>query len=193
MTSLFQQSEYLHLLFNPVLTHLLPVAALGLLVSLAMRRHGAVKVALVLVFLSAILVWPTIHYGEGAYDRMVPEVDEAGGEWLDIHMYRAESWAWLFFVTALAALAALLAPLKWTRSSLPLAGLTLALGLTASGIGAYIAYPAGKVRHAELRNVTPGAEELEAARAEAHEHGEEADPDHEAGEEHDDDGDHMAE
>jgi hypothetical protein len=164
VSQLFSQPEYVHLLFNPALTHALPLAAAALLFSFVFRRPGVRALALGLVFVTATAVWPTVHYGESGYDRMISASDQRGGEWLDVHRHRAESGEWLFYVTAAVALAALLAPLRWPRSAPPLAALALALSLAACAMAIYIAYPAGKIRHREFRHGPPPAAELEAAR-----------------------------
>lgn len=164
MHQLLSQPEYLHLLVNPVLTHALPVAALALLVALIARSRGATRLALLLVAFTAGAVWPAVHYGQAGYDRLQSIADQPGGEWLDVHRHRAEQNEWLFYATAAVAVAALLAPLRWSRTATPLAALALGLALTASAVAAYIAFPAGKIRHRELRHGPPPAAELQQAR-----------------------------
>jgi hypothetical protein len=161
------QPEYLHVLVNPVLTHVLPFAALGLLLALLGRSQGGVKVGLILVLLGAAAVWPTIHYGREGFDRVRAMADTAGGDWLLVHRYRAEKSASVFYVTAGAALAALLLPRKWTKAVTSLNWLTLVLALLACAAAVRIAWPAGKIRHREFRHGDPPAAELKAARAEA--------------------------
>src|SRR5882672_4343604 len=99
MNELLQQPEYVHVLINPVLTHALPFAALALLVSVALRSRPAMIVALCIVFLGAATVWPTVHFGQGGYDRMKEVADLTGGERLGAHMHRAESLQWIFYAT----------------------------------------------------------------------------------------------
>ncbi len=167
MSEIFGQPEYLHVLVNPVLTHVLPVAALGLLLALACRSPGATKLALFLVLLGAATVWPTIHYGRLAFDRVNSMADETGGNWLAIHRYRAEKSAPVFYAAAIVALAALVAARKWNKGFLPLSWFALILAMAACAAAARIAYPAGKIRHREFRHSAPPAAELQAAHADA--------------------------
>ena len=166
MSELLGRPEYLHVLVNPVLTHALPVAVLGLLVALLARSAGGTRLALVLVLLSAAAVWPAVHYGRQGYDRVKSMADETGGDWLAVHRYRAGNWEWIFYAAAAAAGVALVAPLRWAKGAWPLAWLALALAFAACTAAAYIAYPAGKVRHREFRQGAPPADELKAAKAE---------------------------
>jgi disulfide bond formation protein DsbB len=167
VNDLLGRPEYLHVLVNPLLTHALPCVALGLLVALLSRNSGATRLALLLVLLSSAAVWPATHYGHRGYDRVKSMADETGGDWLAVHRYRAEKNAWLFYVAAAGALAALVVPLKWKKGFRPLAWLSLALAAAACAAAVYIAYPAGKIRHREFRNGPPPAPELQAAHAEA--------------------------
>jgi hypothetical protein len=47
---------------------------------------------------------------------------------------------------------AIFAPLKWPRSALALTIITLVISLCMLGVGGYIAYAGGKVRHREFRS-----------------------------------------
>ncbi|MEO6992626.1 MAG: hypothetical protein ABI273_03255 [Lacunisphaera sp.] len=160
----FSRSEYLHVLVNPVLTHVLPFAALGLLLALLGRSPGGTKIALVLVFLSAAAVWPTVHFGHEAFDRVRSMADDTGGDWLLIHRHRAEKGAVVFYVTAAVALVTLLVSLKWPKGSVRLSWLTLVVSLFACAAAIRIAAPAGKIRHREFRHAAPPAAELQAAK-----------------------------
>lgn len=163
MKELLQQPEYLHALLVPLLTHVLPVAALGLIAALAARHRAAIVLALVLVFVSAAAVWPAVHYGNLGYDRVEEMADQNGDNWLTIHRHRAEENQWIFYIAAGAALAALLLPLKWPRSALPLALAALLAALSASAVASYVAYAGGKIRHREFRTGPPPPDELKEA------------------------------
>ena len=163
MSELFSQPEYLHVLLNPILTHVLPVAAVGLLFAVILRSPAATKFGLLLVFISAAAVWPTVHYGHGGYDRVISMADSAGGDWLSIHMYRAENWEWVFYATAIVALASFVAALKWPKRLMHVGWLTTIVALFACATAVYVAYPAGKIRHREFRNGPPPAGELQKA------------------------------
>ena len=157
------QSEYLHLLLVPALTHALPLAALGLLLAIVFRSPAASRLALALILISGALVWPAVHYGEASYDQVKSMIYAGGVDWLNVHRWRAAHYAWGFYVAAGCALFALLLPLKWPRCRQPLTLLTLVAALGASAAGSYIAYPGGRVRHKELRHGPPSATELHAA------------------------------
>ena len=165
MSETLGQPEYLHVLLNPVLTHVLPFAAVGLLLALAFKSTPATRLALLFVLVSASAVWPAVHYGHGGFDRVISMADDAGGDWLTIHRYRAEMWEPIFFVTAAAALVALVASWKWPKRFVLLSWLTAAIAIAACAAAVYIAYPAGKIRHREFRNGPPPAAELKKAKA----------------------------
>ena len=53
-----QQPEYLHVLLNPIPLYGLAIALFGLIAATYLRSRGGQLTALVLVFASAISVWP---------------------------------------------------------------------------------------------------------------------------------------
>jgi hypothetical protein len=180
MNTLFQhlnEPEYMHVLLNSFPVYGLAIAVIGLALALVARNRPAIVIALALIFLSGLSAWPTYYYGEAAYDRVKSMSDPAGEQWLDEHMARGEKLIWAFYVLAGLAAAGVLVPLKWPRSVIPLAGATLALGALTLGIGGWIAYAGGHVRHKEFRFEPPPV-----AKTERHRHGEE-DAKHEAGKE----------
>jgi hypothetical protein len=81
--------------------------------------------------------------------------DEAGQAWLDEHKQRGEDLIWIFYVLAALSAVAITAPIKWPKSSVPLAALVILLGSVTLGSGAYIAYAGGRIRHREFRNESP--------------------------------------
>jgi hypothetical protein len=56
---------------------------------------------------------------------------------------------------AVLSAVALVASRKWPRSATPLVASVILLGVATLGIGGYIAYAGGKIRHREFRNVPP--------------------------------------
>jgi len=116
-----RQPEYIHVLLNPLPVYGLLVGWLGLVIGLALRSRRAQIATLSLVLLSSISAWPVYEFGEQGYDRVLSMTDEAGEAWLDEHVHRAENLIWAFY--ALAALSAftIAAPIKWPKSSMPLA------------------------------------------------------------------------
>lgn len=150
-----RQPEYVHTLLNPLPIYGLGMALLGLVIALFLKSRSAQITALVLIFISALAVWPVVHFGERAYDNILTSSDEDGRAWLEAHQERAESLMDVFYVLAAVSAAALLAPLQWPRSALPLAVLTALLAVGALGAGATIAHAGGKIRHREFRTVPP--------------------------------------
>ena len=158
MKTLFQhlnEPEYMHVLLNPVPVYGLAIGVVGLLLAVVARNRTAIVITLVLVFLSGLSAWPTYHYGEAAYDRVKAMADMTGDQWLDAHMARGEKLIYAFYVLAGLAVIGMFVPIKWPRSSLPLAIATLVIGCTTLGIGGYIAYAGGHVRHKEFRFEQP--------------------------------------
>lgn len=155
------QPEYMHVLLNPLPVYGLSMGVIALLGALIFRNRGARIAALSLVFLGGLSAWPVYHYGEAGYDRVKSMADTAGGQWLDEHMARAEKLIPVFYILAGLAVVAVVAPMKWPRSAFPLAATTLLLGAVTLGIGGWIAYPGGHIRHKEFRFEAPPPPRLE--------------------------------
>ena len=150
-----RQPEYIHVLLNPLPVYGLLVGWVGLVIGLALRSRPAQIATLTLVVLSSISAWPVYEFGQQGYDRVLSMTDEAGEAWLDEHMHRAENLIWVFYALAALSAFAIAAPIKWPKSSMPLAVAVILLGAATLGSGAYIAYAGGRVRHRELRNEPP--------------------------------------
>lgn len=163
MSGVFQQPEYLHLLANPFVTHALPVGALALVVAIFLRSRPALTVALIVVLVSAAAIIPTVRLGHAGADRIQAVADMTGGQWLAIHQYRAEKFTWAFLVTAALSAASLASLWKWPKVARLLSAATLGAALAATALSACIAWPAGKIRHRELRDAPPPAAELQRA------------------------------
>ena len=173
------QPEYMHVLINPMPVYGLSMGIVAMIVALIYRRRPVIVAALVLMFLAGLSAWPTYHYGQEAYDRVKSMSDTVGGQWLDEHMERAEKLIYAFYILAGVAIAGIFAPLKWPRTSMPLAISALVLGITTLGIGGWISYPAGHVRHKEFRFEPPPTAEAD-GHAHTHTHTGESGMDHEA-------------
>ena len=150
-----RQPEYIHVLLNPLPVYGLLVGWVGLVIGLALRSRPAQIATLTLVVLSSISAWPVYEFGQQGYDRVLSMTDEAGEAWLNEHMHRAESLIWIFYALAALSAFAIAAPIKWPKSSVPLAVAVILLGAVTLGSGAYIAYAGGRVRHREFRNEPP--------------------------------------
>jgi hypothetical protein len=162
-------AEYLHVLLNPLPVYGLAVGVLSLLLALVSRTRAARVIALALIFVSAISAWPVYHYGEAAYDRVRAMADSDGDKWLDEHMRRGEQLIYVFYVVAALSAGAIAAEFKLRRAVFPLAISTLILVSGNLGVGVYIAYAGGHVRHREFRFEPAPAPQI----AEHHHHGEE--------------------
>jgi len=155
------EPEYMHVLVNPMPVYGLSMGIVAMIVALIYRKRPVMVAALVLIFVAGISAWPAYHYGQAAYDRVKSMSDTVGGQWLDEHMARAEKLIYAFYVLAGLAVAGLLAPLKWPRTSTPLAISVLVLAVATLGIGGWISYPAGHVRHKEFRFEPPPIAKME--------------------------------
>jgi hypothetical protein len=157
-----RQPEYVHVLLNPLPVYGLLVGWLGLIIAFFLKSRRAQIATLALVLISAASAWPVYEFGEDGYDRVLSMTDEDGHAWLDEHMHRAEKLIYVFYALALLSAIAVAAPIKWPKSSAPLVIATILLGAATLGIGGYIAYAGGKIRHREFRNQPPPPKRPEA-------------------------------
>jgi len=104
---------------------------------------------------SAASAWPVYHYGEAGYDRVKSIVDEAGDKWLDEHMRHGEQLIYVFYVVAALSAVGIMAEFAAPKAAVPLAIVTLILAGANLGVGGYIAYAGGRVRHKEFRFEAP--------------------------------------
>jgi len=165
MIALFLQElhdpKYVHVLINPLPIYGLVIGIIGLIIALIQRSRPAQVATLALIFLAAISAWPVAHYGEEGYDIALSLSDDPGGAWLKAHEHRADQLIWSFYVLAALAVAAMVAPLKWPKLRVSLTSITLAFAFVALGMGGYIAYAGGRVRHPEFRHEPPPAVPVE--------------------------------
>lgn len=155
---LFRQPEYIHTLLNPLPIYGLAIALLGLTISILQRNRKAQIATLTLVLISAASAWPVYEFGEQGYDRVLSMSDDAGRAWLEAHEHRAEKLIWFFYALAAISAAAIFAPMRWPRAATSLALIVWLLGATTLGMGGYIAYAGGKIRHREFRTGPPPAD-----------------------------------
>jgi hypothetical protein len=151
----FRQPEYLHVLINPLPVYGLGAGVVALIVALFLRNRAAHMTALVVIFISAAAAYPVAYLGHAAYDRVLSMADDPGRAWLDEHQDRGDDLVWFFYALAVLSAAAIFLPKKWSRSATPLTVATLLLSILCVGLGGYIAYAGGKIRHREFRNVPP--------------------------------------
>jgi len=151
----FRQPEYIHVLINPLPIYGLLMGLLGLIVAFFLKSRRAQVVSLIIVLIAAASAWPVYEFGEQAYDRVLSMADEPSQAWLDEHRDRGEDCIWFFYGLAVLGAVALVAPRKWPRSATPLVISVILSSAVTLGIGGYIAYAGGKIRHREFRNVPP--------------------------------------
>jgi disulfide bond formation protein DsbB len=157
----FRQPEYIHVLINPIPVYGLGLGLIGLIVALFLHSRPAKIATLAIVLISAGSAWPVYEFGEQGYDRVLSMSDEDGRAWLNEHQARAERLIFCFYIVAALSLVAIIAPMKWPRSSVLLAMIVLVCGAACLGLGGYIAYAGGKIRHREFRNEPPPAKKTE--------------------------------
>jgi hypothetical protein len=151
----FRQPEYIHVLLNPLPVYGLLVGVIGLVFALILKSRRAQIATLTLVLISSASAWPVYEFGQQGYDRVLSMADQDGQAWLDEHRERGEDLIWIFYVLVALSATAIAAPIKWPKSSMPLAVAVVLLGAVTLGSGTYIAYAGGRVRHREFRNETP--------------------------------------
>ena len=159
MTSLLQtlqrQPEYVHVLLNPLPIYGLAMGWMGLVIGFFLRSRPAQIATLVLILISAASAWPVYEFGEQGYDRVLSMSDDAGQAWLDEHQHRGEQLIYFFYALGVISLVAIIVPIKWPKTSLPLVIGTVLLGVIVLGMSGYIAYAGGKIRHKEFRTEPP--------------------------------------
>jgi len=147
-----RQPEYVHVLLNPLPVYGLFVSWIALIAALISKSRRAHIVTLILIFVTSISAWPVYEFGEEGYDRVLAMTDDDGHAWLDEHQARDQKLIYVFYALAVLSAAAIVVPLRWPKSSVPLALVVVLLGAAALGSGCYIAYAGGKIRHREFRN-----------------------------------------
>ena len=150
-----RQPEYVHVLLNPLPIYGLASGWIGLIIALFLRSRHAQIATLAVVLISSASAWPVYEFGEQAYDRVLTMADDDGQAWLDEHRDRAEDLIWIFYSLAALSAIAIVTPIKWPKSSVPLVIAVLLLGAVTLGASGYIAYAGGRIRHREFRNEPP--------------------------------------
>jgi hypothetical protein len=147
---LLQNPAYRHVVLNHLPITGLLVAWIVLLIGTLRRERSVSLVGLLLVAATAGSATVVISAGEDAYPVVRETLDLAGRERLDRHADLAGSWGLGLYVTAVLALAALLA--SSLRPRLATAASAAVVVTTAVSLGAVfvIAEAGGRIRHAEF-------------------------------------------
>ena len=130
-----RQPEYVHVLLNPLPVYGLLVSWIALIAALISKSRRAHIVTLILIFVTSISAWPVYEFGEEGYDRVLAMTDDDGHAWLDEHQARAQKLIYVFYALAVLSAAAIVVPLRWPKSSVPLALVVVLLGSVALGSG----------------------------------------------------------
>jgi len=154
-----RQPEYIHVLLNPLPVYGLAVALIGLVIALLLRSRKGQIVSLSLVLFASVMAWPVYEFGERSSDRVLSMSDDDGRAWLEAHEHRAERLIVWFYALGLLSAAGIALPIKFPKTAVSLTIATLLLGAAVLGMGGYIAYAGGKIRHREFRTVPPPKEE----------------------------------
>lgn len=145
------QSEYLHVLIHPFPILGMALAAPLLLFALAVRNRGTKEAGLILIMLAASGALATVKLGQKAYDRVYNGIELESQQWADVHMERAESAQWAFYLTGLLAILALAASRRKPAWDKPATLAATSGALLCSALGGWIAHAGGQVRHSEFR------------------------------------------
>jgi hypothetical protein len=163
LSTLLRQPEYIHVVLNHFPLVGLLVAVLALAAALVLRNRPAVIIGLTLVGLLSLSAWPVAHYGQEGYDRVLAMTDDAGGRFLQYHKELADRWIFLYYLTAGAACASLVAAWKWPGALIPMAILCGVLACASLTAGVFIAHAGAEVRHREFRGAPPPPSQSESA------------------------------
>ncbi len=150
------QPEYVHVLINPSPLWGMIMGAGLLLAAIVFRSEALRKAALVVLILIGTATWAVVLYGQRGYDRVYSMSNPDAQQWLDVHMARAEQTQYVFYVTALLALLALMVRQERVRKGLTVAAFLFSVGCV--GLGGWISQAGGQVRHSEFRDGPPAHE-----------------------------------
>jgi uncharacterized protein YbjT (DUF2867 family) len=159
-----KQPEYVHVLLNPLPVYATAMGVLALIVGLILRSRAAQGVALFIVIVGSLSVWPVVEFGDRAKDRVESMSNATGVKWLHEHEERADDAAWIFYVTAALAAAGIIAQWKFPKAVTWLTLAALAGALACLGAGGWISQAGGKIRHSEFRTSLPSSTVHDVAR-----------------------------
>jgi hypothetical protein len=154
-----REPAYVHVLLNPLPIYGLALGTAGLAAALLACSRAAQTLALTLVLFSAVSAWPVYSIGQRAYNRIYKISDSDGQAMLDMHKHRAERAIFGFALLAVVSAVALFFPIKKPRTGLPLAWCALFLAVVTLSISSWIAWPGGKIRHPEFRQIEKSSNE----------------------------------
>jgi hypothetical protein len=143
--------EYIHVIINHFPIEGLLIAVIALFMAILARSKPAKNLALVLVIISSLSIWPVYHFGDKAYDRINKNTDDDGTGWLDEHEHRAKTGLYFYYGLALFAAAGLIATRHPGKLSTTITLSILIYAASMVAVGGWIAYAGGRIIHVELR------------------------------------------
>ena len=149
------QPEYLHVVLNPLPPVGMGLGAAFLILGLWLGSDGIREAGLLLVALGGAIVFPVLKLGQHAYDRIYENIPLEAQQWLDVHMHRAESTQWLFYLTAALALWAFIGSRKENPAAARQAQAALIATILCAAVAGWISHAGGQVRHSEFRMGPP--------------------------------------
>ncbi len=152
-----RQPEYVHVLLNPLPIYGLAAGVFCLVVALASRSRGGQAVALALILVTTAAAGPVAYFGGAGYDRVFSMSDAAAQKWLNWHAYLADRIVWAYYLAAVLAATALIGLWKSPRVHRWALPLTAVVAVVALGLGGFLAFVGGKIRHSEFRHGPPPA------------------------------------
>ena len=150
-----RQPEYVHVLLNPWPVYGLATGFFSLVMAWAARSRAAQAGALTLILLTALAAWPVAQFGHAAYDRVYAMSGPPAQQWLNWHAYLAGRIVWVYYAAAASAVGALFCLWRVPRWQQLSPVLTLTDTLAAIGLGGFLAFVGGKIRHSEFRDGPP--------------------------------------
>ena len=150
-----KQPEYIHVLINVMPLVGMALGAALLLAGLGLKSEGIREGGLALVVLAGVITFPTIAFGQRAYDRLYEQIPLEAQQWLDVHMNRAEKLQWIFYLTAALALWALVNSRMKKPSAVRQAQAAMAAAGLCAALAAWISHAGGQVTHSEFRMGPP--------------------------------------
>ncbi|MEC7370943.1 MAG: hypothetical protein VX709_16750 [Pseudomonadota bacterium] len=155
MIELLYEPAYRHVVFNHVPIIGLLISCVVLLAGLAMRQVAVLRLGLLMIAATAGASVPVADFGDQAYPEIFGKLDGTGREWLDYHIYLADTWLPLLYLNSLLAIAAFIGG-YWRRPFLiPMAAVVAVVTLPAIVMASWIGYAGGKIKHPEFRYENP--------------------------------------
>jgi hypothetical protein len=150
-----KQPEYVHVLLNPLPVYATSMGVIALFVALLLRSRPAQGVAMLIILIGCLSIWPVMEYGDRAADRVKSMSNAEGIKWLHEHEKRADVAPWVFYPTGALAVVAIIAAWKFPKISFWLSLIVLLAGSICVATGGWISHAGGQIRHTEFRNAPP--------------------------------------